>query len=725
MSEIMNEGEFQEIAPGLSKIRQALGDANAQNESVFDKKSLFRDALYHYAEIAGITLEMPSSILHDDIDISIERISIYSGVRIQKINLENKWWEDDLGIILGFLDGVPAVLVPKTYGGYKRYTPSGMVSLTADQLSQVSNYGYTFTKPLPEKIDRLTDLAKYTFKALLPKLRLVFYLQFFLSIVLMSLPVAISFFFNHFDEFVAHRQATILGIILIINSLVYFFLSLMQSIALLHLQFKTQIYLEPAIWDRLLKLTPSFFHQYNSGSIAYRARVVSNMQELLTPSAILSLFSVIIAVISFGLMCYYNVQLALLALAGFFVIAPMIFFTCLRSLRYQHKVYDYLTKQSGFVFQVINSILKFKVSANESRAFNLWSDYFSKLVIARYKAEKVQISLRIVNGTLLIFMTFILFCVYVYSDHNLSFGSFIAFNAAFAQFFTALLAMVAFVSSIIAILPLFKQSQVIYQEKIDSLQHTGSQLPLEGKIKVKNLSFRYDPSLPLIFKNISLSIRPGEIIGITGASGCGKSTLFRILLGLEKPLGGQIFYDDINMDMINLTNLRQQMGVVTQRSVLTPGTILENIIGNNTNLTRKDAWDIVYKLGIEQMIMALPMDMETIITEGMQTLSRGEQQRIVLARALIKKPKILLMDEATSALDAQNQAKIQSYLSQLKITQIIIAHRLSTLKNADRILVIADGKIAQEGTFDQLVKVDGHFAELAKYQFGNLNGPTN
>lgn len=714
----MNDSEFEKIAPGLLKIQQVLGNHPSIEDFVCDKNKLLADSLLHIGEIMGVAFEIPSGNLGDNMDEILERISVHSGIRIQKISLKINWWKEDLGIILGFIDDTPCVLIPEKNGGYKRSTFTSVQSITAEQAIKLSNYGYTITKPLPGKINSLFDLLKFSFSPLLSDIKSVLYLQLGLSIILMSSPVLMSYFFNNFNEFVESGQLALLGTALIINSLIFFLLSAYQSIVLLHLRYKVQIRLEPAIWDKLLKLTPVFYRQYNSGNIAYRANVVSSIQEMLSQSSILSLFSVVTSIVSLVFMCLIDYRLAMLALFSFFIIIPAIYLISHRFLIQQRKVYDYLTKQSGFVFQVVGGIMKFKVSSSEFRAFNLWSDYFSKLLTARYKAGCIQIYIRMIHGLLLMVMTLLLFCIYIYGDLQLKLGSFIAFNAAYIQFFSSLLTITTFISTITSTIPLFEQSSVIYKAEEEPLQRSGSHMQLEGKIIIKDLSFRYDESQPLIYKSINLQINPGEVIGITGTSGCGKSTLLRLLTGLEKPLDGQISYDDVNMNLINLSSLRKQIGIVTQKSILTPGTILENIIGNDRNLTRVDAWDIIYKLGMEQMIAALPMEMDTFINEGMQSLSGGEQQRIVLARALIKNPKILFLDEATSALDSQNQANIQEYLAKLKITQLIIAHRLSTLKSADRIVVIHDGRIVQEGDFEQLIKEEGYFAELAKFQFG-------
>lgn len=717
----MNNEEYEQIAPGLLRIQQVLGNTNPLEHLSLDRNKLLVDSCQHISELLGITLQIPSGDLGDDVDAIMEQISILSGIRIQKVTLEKKWWKRDLGVLLGFINETPCVLVSKIHGGYECSTSLERKPLTATQLSNTSDFAFSFTKPLPNKINNLKDILKFSFATVVSELKFVLYLQLTLSLIMMSLPLFMSYFFNNFTEFVASSQMTILGTSLIINSLIFFFLSVNQSITMLHLRFKVQMRLEPAIWDRLLKLAPNFFRQLNAGNIAYRASVISAIQEMLTQSTILSLFSMLMSIVAFCLMCYYNIILALLSLLSFIMIALIIFFLSHRLLIHQRKIYGYLAKQSGFVFQVINGIMKFKVSASEFRAFNIWSDNFSNLLLSRFKAEKIQIYISIIHGSLLMVMTALLFFIYFFQKNQLEIGSFIAFNAAFTQFFFALINLTMFASSIVVVIPLFEQARIIFEAPIQPVQQGGSRIKLEGNIQIKNLSFRYDEDQPLIYKNISLSINPGEVVGITGSSGCGKSTLFRILLGLEAPLDGNILYDNINMKMINLSMLRQQIGVVTQKSILTPGTILDNIIGSDKRLTRNDAWDTLYQLGLESMIASFPMGMDTFINEGMQSLSGGEIQRIVLARALVKKPKILFLDEATSALDNESQAKIQEYLSLLNITQLIIAHRLSTLKAANRILVIKDGQIIQNGSFEQLVNEEGYFADLVNLQFADRN----
>jgi len=230
------------------------------------------------------------------------------------------------------------------------------------------------------------------------------------------------------------------------------------------------------------------------------------------------------------------------------------------------------------------------------------------------------------------------------------------------------------------------------------------------------VTFAYEPLERFLFKNISIRINPGQCIALVGPSGSGKSSLFRLMLGLEKPQEGEILYDGINLKNLKISSIRRQVGAVMQNSALMPGTILSNIIGNSTQLTRRDAWEIVEKVGLANFIKLLPMQMDTLISEGPITLSGGEAQRLILARALAQHPKILFLDEATSALDNTTQAVIQHYLKEIQATQIIAAHRLSTIEHADMIYVLDKGGIVQEGDFKSLMAEPGLFSDMARRQ---------
>ena len=222
--------------------------------------------------------------------------------------------------------------------------------------------------------------------------------------------------------------------------------------------------------------------------------------------------------------------------------------------------------------------------------------------------------------------------------------------------------------------------------------------------------------MPYVVDGLSLKIKAGEYIAIVGKTGCGKSTLVRLLLGFEKPERGAIYYDGKDITGIDLQSLRRKIGTVTQDGQLFQGDIYSNITVSAPELSLDEAWEAAEIAGIADDIREMPMQMQTIIAEGQGGISGGQKQRLMIARAIAPKPKILIFDEATSALDNKTQKQVSDALDRLKCTRIVIAHRLSTIKNCDRILLLEDGKVKESGTFDELIALDGAFAELVKRQ---------
>ena len=223
-------------------------------------------------------------------------------------------------------------------------------------------------------------------------------------------------------------------------------------------------------------------------------------------------------------------------------------------------------------------------------------------------------------------------------------------------------------------------------------------------------------------RGVDLNVLRGEFIAIVGPSGHGKSTLLRLLLGFETPEVGAIYYDDQDLSRIDVVAVRQQLGVVLQQSTITASTLFENIAAGGL-ITLDEAWQAAEDAGLAEDIAAMPMGMHTLMSEGGRTLSGGQRQRLLIARALVRKPAILLFDEATSALDNRNQDIVTASLERLRATRVVIAHRLSTVRYADRIYVVENGRIIQQGTFAELACQDGLFAQLIAHQEAEFSAP--
>ena len=374
-------------------------------------------------------------------------------------------------------------------------------------------------------------------------------------------------------------------------------------------------------------------------------------------------------------------------------------------------------KVSGFVLQLLTGVGKLRVAAATARALGIWSKQFA--VQKRY-----FVSSQIVGNGFAAFetafptlATMVIFAYASPADSKLvgDLGAFLAFFSAFGQAMGSIGAWATGISeTLIAIPPLLRLRPLIAcaAEVPDDRKSPGE---LSGSVEFARVSFRYLSSGPPVLDNVSLKISPGEYVAIVGPSGSGKSSLFRLLLGFEHPETGAVFYDGKSIATLDTSAVRRQLGVVLQNARLANGNIYENICGG-IRLPLEQAWEAARLAGLEEDIKAMPMGMLTQVSEGVSTLSGGQRQRVMIARAIARRPRILLFDEATSSLDNQSQAIVSDALGDLNVTRIVIAHRLSTVQRADRIIVMVDGKIVQSGTFSELNAAPGVFSSFSQRQ---------
>jgi ATP-binding cassette subfamily C protein len=300
------------------------------------------------------------------------------------------------------------------------------------------------------------------------------------------------------------------------------------------------------------------------------------------------------------------------------------------------------------------------------------------------------------------------------AQQGIGYAQFMAFSAAYSAFNGTLGKIMGFIGTFFGIQPQLENLRPILLETPESAGDKADAATLSGAVEVNHLSFAYEGGEEVLH-DVSFRVRAGENVAIVGKSGCGKSTLVRCLLGFEKPTKGSVHYDGQDLAELSLPSVRTQMGVVLQNGQLMTGDIFTNIVGTRL-LTQDDAWEAAEAAGIAQDISEMPMGMQTVISEGSSNISGGQRQRLLIARALVGKPAILIFDEATSALDNRSQSIVTESLDRLKATRIIIAHRLSTIRGCDRVIVMDDGRVAEEGGFDELVEKGGIFAELVKRQ---------
>jgi ABC-type bacteriocin/lantibiotic exporter with double-glycine peptidase domain len=368
--------------------------------------------------------------------------------------------------------------------------------------------------------------------------------------------------------------------------------------------------------------------------------------------------------------------------------------------------------------ELAGGIAKFRMSAAEERVYGRWAIDQAELAHSSLAAKRVEQTSAIVAEAFLPLAQAVVFAAVVYlalTEKGLGLGALVAFLAAFSQALTGAARLAETAQSLMALQPAIDNARPILDTAPETLVGQRDPGELSGAIEISHVDFRYAPDGPLILRDISLQVIPGEYVALVGPSGCGKSTILRLLLAFEEPDSGAVLFDGHDLRSIDVAAVRRQIGVVLQDGQLFEGSLLDNILGAHGHLTEAAAWQAAEAAGLADDIRELPMGMQTICGAGVG-LSGGQIQRLAIARALVHHPRILLFDEATSALDNRTQAIVTASLGRLRATRIVIAHRLSTVMAADRIVVMRDGAIVESGRYDELLAGGGLFSEFAARQ---------
>ncbi len=654
---------------------------------------------------------------------ALEEIADASGVRTRAVALKAEWWREDNGPLLAFHAGTkaPYALLPVKDRGYALHDPAtGEVSRMTPQIAQtLAPFATQFYRPFPPRVIRLFDLFQFALRGHSRDIATIIALALLGGVIGMAIPIATGRMVETVIPSAQHNDALALMLALIAATAAAEVFALVRSIAVLRVEGKMDGGVQSAVWDRVLSLPVPFFRGYTAGDLANRINGINVIRHTLAGTTMATLLSSLFSLLSFLLLFYYSVTLALVAGMLTLIALTVAVTTGLLKLRYERQLAEIAGRLSGTVFQYLVGIVKLRVAAVENRAFANWAREFTRLRSIAFRAQNIAV----VNHTFFagysIVINAVIFAVIGMvlvhgSGARLSTGDFVAFSAAFGVFFAALVAMTETMLGLLNLVPIYGRAKPILEalpEVSPAKKHPGE---LQGSIEVVKLGFAYTPEHPVL-KDVSFSIRPGGFIALVGASGSGKSTLFRLLLGFEAPGRGSIYYDNQDLADLDVRALRRQLGVVLQGGQLMSGSIYSNIVGASS-LTIDDAWEAAGMVGLDEDIHQMPMGMHTVISEASSTLSGGQRQRILIARAVVHRPRILFFDEATSALDNRTQAIVSRSLEQLKATRVVIAHRLSTIMNGDRIIVLENGAIAQTGTYEELTGREGPFADLAKRQ---------
>jgi ATP-binding cassette subfamily C protein len=651
----------------------------------------------------------------------LDDIARASRIRTREVVLHGEWFKQDGGPILGYLeeDDRPIALIPASPSKYILNDFALGIKKVVDKetAAKIKHFGFVFYRPFENNKITLRDLLSYGYQSCWKRDLVMIALMGVLGGILgTAIPLATGIVFNSIIPGGERGQLLQITFFLGASALATMLFQFTRSLATLRMEGKMEGSLQAAVWDRLLSLPVPFFKQFSAGELAMRAMGISRMRMILSGVTLNTILSSIFSVFTFGLLFYYDTRLAGVASALVALAIVVMGSLGYRQVRYERKILEISNNISGMMLQLIKGITKFRVAGAESRAFHQWSKEFGEQRKLTFKRETLGNWLAIFNAFFPVLSSMVIFYTLTSSTGSLSPGQFIAFNATFISF---MLSMVSLSESLISaniVIPLYQRAKPILETLPEYDDTKIAPKPLTGSIEVSHVSFRYKEDGPLILQDVSFQIDEGDYVALVGTSGCGKSTLFRVLLGFEKPETGKIYYNGQDLSKVDIRTVRKQLGVVLQNGQLMFGDIFSNIVGANPYLTRDDAWEAARMAGIEEDIREMPMGMHTVISEGAGTISGGQKQRLMIARAIINKPKIIFFDEATSALDNRTQAIVSKSLDQLQATRVVIAHRLSTIINCNKIIVMDQGKIVESGTYQELMKNKGIFADLAKRQ---------
>jgi ATP-binding cassette subfamily C protein len=663
-------------------------------------------------------------------DISVNDIASLSHFMCRSVTLPEDWYKLDLGALIVYETNEdnkskkPYACVPKSPTKYWLYDPDPKnggkrVLKKADAIKMSPNADMIY-RPFKEESLGLKEIVKFALQSIkFYDVALVLLLTFIGSVIGLLLPVLNQKLYDDLIPIGAANALMQICFVILACEVGNIAFSIVNELSSFRMESRIIYDVQSATYNRLFNLPESFLREYDSADLGQRAlsvsSFVSSVLGILFGTVLSGIFSFVYLFRMFG----YSRQLTSASVIMMVIYAVVIVFMSLKVAKYSKETMEIDAMANSKMYQFVKGIAKIRIAGVEDRALYEYLKLYTKECGINMKSGLVHIAANTFGFVSNCVFTLIMYYMMIHNGLNISMGSFIAFSSAFGLFSAAMMEVVYSFLDIFYLKPLYERIKPILETKPEF--DNSAELPgdLSGDIELSNVTFSYSAEDKPVLNDLSLHIKENEYVGIVGSSGCGKSTLFKLLLGFERPQKGKVYYDGKDIENIDKRELRKKMGVVLQDGRLISGSIYENITITAPNTSIERVNEVLEDVGLMEDVYdsrKMPMGVNTLVDENSSTISGGQRQRILIARAIVGKPKILLFDEATSALDNNTQAEVCRTLKKLDSTKIVIAHRLSTVKDCDRIIVMDGGNIVEEGNYEELMAQKGRFFEMASRQ---------
>ncbi|MBR1507338.1 MAG: ATP-binding cassette domain-containing protein [Eubacterium sp.] len=704
------EDSFQKIAGVVlgQRIAQRLNDDRIVTKQAIDEVLKF----YHLKPV-----EVPESL--DTADEQMDYCLRRYGMMRRNVELTEGWYKDSYGPLLGFLkeNVTPVALIPNPLYGYFyiNHETGEKVRLDKKTAELIELDAICFYKPMPQRELSISDLLIYMYSCI-SKTDILFVLLSTFAVSLVGLLIPRTTAAVTGPVLSSGRNMALIGaaILLVCVSLSSHLIGSISTLLNKRLQFKISLAVESSMMIRIMSLPVSFFREHSPGELKTRSMAVNELcsyfLNMILTMGLTSLGSLlyITQIFQFAPALFKPSILIILVTVGFSVIVTLLQTGISRKQR------EISAKESGLSYSMITGIQKIKLAGAEKRVFARWLNLYSEGADLVYNPPVFLNMSDVITLAINLFSTIILY--YLAVKNGVDQSSYFAFIASYGAVMGAFSSLSGIALSVAEIRPILEMAQPFLKTAPETAENREILTEISGRVELDHVYFRYNTGSPYILNDLCLKVRPGEYVAIVGRTGCGKSTLIRLLLGFETVEKGAIYYDNKDINTIDVGSLRRKIGSVTQDGGLFQGDIYSNISITVPNLSLDDAWEAAEKASIANDIREMPMGMYTMISEGQGGISGGQKQRLMIARAIAPKPKLLIFDEATSALDNKTQKQVSDALDSMGCTRIVVAHRLSTIRHCDRIVVLDGGRIVEDGTYDELIEKNGVFSELVERQ---------